>query len=77
VHILQYIAARMNAGENKVLMEDVATGAQVRPASLEGHARWLHDRGLARIEWHVDGHRTLQLTPPGSEWLERNGLMPE
>jgi hypothetical protein len=76
VRILQYAAARLNAGEEEVHMEELAIATSVKPASLKGHAQALHDRRFARIEHYANGNVTLRLLPAGSVWLESRDLMP-
>lgn len=77
VRILQYLAARTNAGEDEVPMEEVAVGAQLKPASLVGHAEALHERDFARKDYYMNGVICLRLRPDGADWLERHDLMPE
>jgi hypothetical protein len=76
VRILQYLAARINAGEEEVPMDEVAIGAQLKPASLVGHAQALHERDFAHKDYYSSGVVSLRLRPDGSDWLERHGLMP-
>jgi hypothetical protein len=47
----------LNAGDEEVPMEEIAPGAQLKPASLVGHAQALHDRDFA----HKDYYSTLTL----------------
>jgi len=78
VRILQFLAAQLNDGVGEELpMEVVAGGANIRPASLKGHAQALHDQRLAHIDYYSTGDVTLRLTAGGAEWLERHHLMPD
>jgi hypothetical protein len=75
--ILLHLAMRANEGQDEVDMEELSVRAGIKPASLIGHTRVLHDQHFARITWYPNGSTTMRLQPRGSTWLEENGLMPK
>lgn len=76
VRILRFLAEMMNSGREEVHMEELAGGANVKPASLKFHVNSLHDRDFVHIAYYHGGP-DVSLRPDGSQWLLEHNLMPE
>jgi hypothetical protein len=76
IRILQFLARAANAGEEEVPADDVARGADVKPASFKHHADVLHDRNFVYATWDLRG-QLARLAADGAGWLEAKDLMPE
>jgi hypothetical protein len=77
VCILQVLARALNQGRKDVLLADLPSAANIKPAALTHHIAHLHKWQFVYVDRYASGDDEVRLLPNGSKWLMDRNAMPD